>query len=51
MVLGDYNYDGYFDFFLMYDKFEGGGWWGLKVERLGMGVYLGGGFDGGFCKF
>lgn len=34
----------------MYDKSEGGGWWGSKAERLGMGVYLGGGPDGGFRK-
>ncbi|OWT41807.1 hypothetical protein C362_00168 [Cryptococcus neoformans Bt1] len=48
VIPGDYNHDGHLDLLLMYDKSEGGGWWGSKAERLGMGVYLGGGPDGGF---
>ncbi|WVF71448.1 hypothetical protein IAT40_006252 [Kwoniella sp. CBS 6097] len=48
VIPGDYNHDGHLDLLVMYTQEDDGSWWGGKVETLGMGVYLGGGADGGF---
>ncbi|KAK8864374.1 hypothetical protein IAR55_001622 [Kwoniella newhampshirensis] len=49
VVPGDYNHDGKLDLLVMYeDEADGGGWWGGKVDRLGMEVFLGGGDNGAF---
>ncbi|OCF36855.1 hypothetical protein I316_01452 [Kwoniella heveanensis BCC8398] len=48
VIPGDYNHDGHLDLLVMYAREDDGSWWGGKVERLGMEVYLGGGTDGGF---
>nr|XP_031863237.1 uncharacterized protein CI109_001110 [Kwoniella shandongensis]KAA5530309.1 hypothetical protein CI109_001110 [Kwoniella shandongensis] len=49
VVPGDYSHDGKLDLLVMYeDEADDGGWWGSKVDKVAMEVFLGGGENGNF---